>query len=160
RRIGAQSPAIDPRPDPAGQRIAYVSRGALRINDPKSGSDAELIGSGGVAHITYGLAEFVAAEEMGRQRGFWCAPDGGSLLAARVDNSGVRRWHIGDPANPDREPAEIRYPAAGTPNAVVELLIVNTGGGVVPVRWDAATFSYLTTVSWDSGEPLIVVQSR
>ncbi|HEX2322627.1 MAG TPA: prolyl oligopeptidase family serine peptidase [Streptosporangiaceae bacterium] len=160
RTIGAESPALDPRPDPTGQRVAYVSRGALRINDLGSGTDAELIGPGGVAHITFGLAEFVAAEEMGRQRGFWWAPDGSSLLVARVDNSGVHRWHIGDPANPDRQPTEIRYPAAGTPNAVVELLIVNTGGAVVPVRWDATTFSYLTTVSWDSGEPLIVVQSR
>jgi len=160
RTIGAHSPAIDPRPDPAGRLIAYVSRGALRINDPESGTDAELIGPGGAPNITYGLAEFVAAEEMGRQRGFWWAPDGGSLLVARVDNSGVNRWHIGDPANPDRQPVEIRYPAAGTENAVVELLIVNTDGGTIPVRWDASEFGYLTTVSWDSGAPLIVVQSR
>jgi dipeptidyl-peptidase-4 len=160
RTIGAHSPAIDPRPDPAGRRIAYVSRGTLRINDLESGTDTELIGPGGAPHISYGLAEFVAAEEMGRQRGFWWAPDGGSLLVARVDNSGVNRWHIGDPANPDRQPVEIRYPAAGTENAAVELLIVNTDGGTVPVRWDADEFGYLTTVSWDSGAPLIVVQSR
>jgi len=160
RTIGAQSPAIDPRPDPAGRRVAYVSRGTLRINDLDGGTDAELIGPGGVGHITYGLAEFVAAEEMGRQRGFWWAPDGSSLLVARVDNSDVNRWHIGDPANPDRQPAEIRYPAAGTANAIVELLIVSTGGGMIPVRWDSAMFGYLTTVTWDEGAPLIVVQSR
>ena len=160
RTIGAQSPAIDPRPDPSGRRVAYVSRGTLRVNDLDSETDAELIGPGGVGHITYGLAEFVAAEEMGRQRGFWWAPDGSSLLVARVDNAAVNRWHIGDPANPDRQPAEIRYPAAGTPNAVVELLIVSTGGGMIPVRWDSATFGYLTTVSWDTDAPLIVVQSR
>ena len=160
RTIGAHAPAIDPRPDPAGRRIAYVSRGTLRINNLESGTDAELIGPGGAPHISYGLAEFVAAEEMGRQRGFWWAPDGNSLLVARVDISGVNRWYIGDPANPDRQPAEIRYPAAGTQNAVVELLIVNTDGGTVPVRWDAAEFCYLVTVSWDSGAPLIVVQSR
>ncbi|HEX5188623.1 MAG TPA: prolyl oligopeptidase family serine peptidase [Streptosporangiaceae bacterium] len=160
RRIGARSPAIDPRPDPAGRRVAYVSRGVLRVNDLESGTDAELIGPGGTPDITYGLAEFVAAEEMGRQRGFWWAPDGRSLLVARVDNSGVNRWHIGDPANPARRPAEIRYPAAGTANAVVDLRIVNADGGTVPVRWDATAFGYITTVSWDSGRPLIVVQSR
>ena len=158
--IGARSPAIDPRPDPAGQRVAYVCRGALRIADLSSGTDSELIGPGGAEHVSYGLAEFVAAEEMGRQRGFWWAPDGSCLLVARVDNSGVNRWHIGDPANPERRPAEIRYPAAGTANAVVDLLIVNTDGGTIPVRWDAAAFGYLATVSWDSGTPLIVVQSR
>ena len=31
---------------------------------------------------------------------------------------------------------------------------------MIPVRWDSAAFTYLTTVSWDSGAPLIVVQSR
>ncbi|MDR2983469.1 MAG: prolyl oligopeptidase family serine peptidase [Nocardiopsaceae bacterium] len=160
RTIGAQSPAIDPRPDPSGERVAYVSRGTLRITDLQSASDTELIGPGGVADISYGLAEFVAAEEMGRQRGFWWAPDGSSLLVARADNGGVNRWHIGDPANPDREPTAIRYPAAGTANAVVELLIVSTGGGMLPVRWDSAAFTYLATVSWDEGAPLIVVQAR
>jgi dipeptidyl-peptidase-4 len=160
RTIGAHAPAIDPRLDPAGRRVAYVSRGALRVNDLESGEDTEIIGSGGIADISYGLAEFVAAEEMDRQRGFWWAPDGSCLLVARVDNTGVNRWHIGDPANPGRQPAEIRYPAAGTPNAVVELLIVRPGGGMIPVRWDSAAFTYLTTVSWDSGAPLIVVQSR
>jgi dipeptidyl-peptidase 4 len=106
------------------------------------------------------LAEFVAAEEMGRMRGYWWAPDGMALLVARVDNSAINRWHIADPANPGSRPVEVGYPAAGTPNALVELLIVNLDGGSVPVRWDSESFSYLTTVSWDSGEPLIVVQSR
>src|SRR5262249_48851042 len=93
-------------------------------------------------------------------RGYWWAPDGTALLVARVDNSAINRWHIADPANPGSQPVEVGYPAAGTPNALVELLIVNLDGGGVPVRWDSQTFSYLTTVSWDSGEPLIVVQSR
>ena len=67
--------------------------------------------------MTYGLAEFVAAEEMNRMRGYWWSPDGRSLLVARVDDVPVRRWYIADPANPDREPPVVAYPAAGTPNA-------------------------------------------
>ena len=50
--------------------------------------------------VTFGLAEFVAAEEMGRSRGYWWSPDGSQLLVARVDESAVARWHIADPANP------------------------------------------------------------
>ncbi|HUZ53536.1 MAG TPA: prolyl oligopeptidase family serine peptidase [Streptosporangiaceae bacterium] len=163
RQAGAQSPAIDPRPDPAGRRVAYVCNGALRITDLASGTDTELIGPHGEhrpGDVTFGLAEFVAAEEMGRMRGYWWAPDGSALLVARVDNSAVHRWFIADPANPDRPPAEVGYPAAGTPNALVELMIVNVDGSSVPVRWDADAFGYLTTASWDAGAPLIVVQSR
>ena len=160
RQAGARSPAIDPRPDPAGRRVAYVCDRALRITDLDSGTDSELIGPHGTEHVSYGLAEFVAAEEMGRMRGYWWAPDGTALLVARVDNSAINRWHIADPANPDRRPAEVSYPAAGTPNALVELLIVDIDGSSVPVRWDSAAYPYLTTVSWESGGPLIVVQSR
>src|ERR1022692_1602978 len=89
RQAGAQSPAIDPRPDPAGRRIAYVCNGALRITDLAGGTATELIGPPGEhrpGDVTFGLAEFVAAEEMGRMRGFWWAPDGSALLVARVDN--------------------------------------------------------------------------
>jgi len=156
----AQSPSIDPRPDPAGRRVAYVCDRAVRITELHSGIDSELIGPGEAEHVSYGLAEFVAAEEMGRMRGYWWAPDGTALLVARVDNSAISRWQIADPANPDSRPVEVGYPAAGTSNALVELLIVNLDGGSVPVRWDSESFCYLTTVSWDSGEPLIVVQSR
>ncbi|HEX9033697.1 MAG TPA: DPP IV N-terminal domain-containing protein, partial [Streptosporangiaceae bacterium] len=146
RAAGARSPAIDPRPDPAGLTVAYVCDGALRIIDLASGRDRELIGPAGrqpgaapgrPGDVTYGLAEFVAAEEMDRMRGYWWAPDGAALLVARVDNSPVRRWYIADPANPDRPAAEIGYPAAGTANALVSLLIVSLDGRSVPVRWDA-----------------------
>jgi len=159
-KAGSRSPAIDPHPDPSGRRVAYVCNGALRITDLADGTDAELIGPGGAKHVTYGLAEFVAAEEMGRMRGFWWAPDGRSLLVARVDNSPVSRWHIADPAHPDRPPAEVGYPAAGTPNALVELMIVGLDGSTVPVRWDAEDFGYLASVTWHFGAPLLVVQSR
>ena len=44
-----------------------------------------------------------------------------ALLVARVDDAPVQRWWIADPANPDRSPAEVAYPAAGTANAEVTL---------------------------------------
>ena len=87
--------------------------------------------------VTYGLADFVAAEEMNRMRGYWWSPDGRSLLVARVDDAPVRRWYIADPANPDREPTVVAYPAAGTPNALVSLVVVGLDGTRVDVAWDA-----------------------
>jgi dipeptidyl-peptidase-4 len=160
RRILARAPAYDPRPDPAGQRVAYVCDGALRVTDLAGGQDRELIGPAGAEGLTFGLAEFVAAEEMGRLRGYWWAPDGHSLLVARVDNTQVTRWHIADPANPARRPTEVAYPAAGTANADVSLLLVSLDGACKPVPWDQAEFPYLVTVDWADGAPLIVVQSR
>ncbi|WP_146058712.1 DPP IV N-terminal domain-containing protein, partial [Streptomyces sp. FM008] len=39
--------------------------------------------------VTYGLAEFAAAEEMDRSRGFWWAPDSSALLVERADDAPV-----------------------------------------------------------------------
>ena len=61
--------------------------------------------------MTYGLADFAAAEELERFRGYWWAPDSSALLVARVDEEPVQVWHIGDPENPGQPAAEHRYPA-------------------------------------------------
>jgi len=160
RAISARRGAFDPRPDPAGARVAYACDGGVRVVTLDTGEDSPLIGPDGAPGVTFGLAEFVAAEEMGRTRGYWWSPDGTALLVARVDETPVPRWHIADPANPDRTPAEVAYPAAGTANADVSLLLVRLDGSTVPLEWDRATFPYLVSVSWDSTDPLIVVQTR
>ena len=159
RAIPARPGAFDPRPDPAGQRVAYVCDGAVRVVTLDSGADDLLIGPDGEPGVMFGLAEFVAAEEMGRTRGYWWAPDGTAVLVARVDETPVQRWHIADPANPGRAPREVGYPAAGTPNADVSLVLAGLDGSRAPVEWDRAAFPYLVTVNWDGTDPLIVVQS-
>jgi dipeptidyl-peptidase-4 len=156
RSVPTRTPALDPRPDPSGTRVAYVHDGTLRATALDGEQDLEVASELGV---TYGLAEFVAAEEMDRTRGYWWSPDGNELLAARVDESPVQRWHIADPANPDREPTEIAYPAAGTPNADVTLHRFPAGGGT-GARLDLGDDEYLVTVNWGAGEPLVVTQPR
>jgi dipeptidyl-peptidase 4 len=160
RAISARPGAFDPRPDPAGQRVAYACDGGVRVVTLEEDEDSLLVGPDGAEGVTFGLAEFVAAEEMGRTRGHWWAPDGTALLVARVDETQVQRWHIADPANPGRPPAEVAYPAAGTANADVSLLLARLDGGTVRLEWDRAAFPYLVTVNWHDADPLIVVQTR
>jgi dipeptidyl-peptidase-4 len=166
RELPLRGPALDPRPAPDGRRVAYVHAGTLRVAslDGAPGEDRSVAGPADTPGVSFGLAEFIAAEEMGRSRGYWWAPDGTALLVARVDETPVMRWHIADPANPERSPAEVAYPAAGTPNADVSLILVDLAGRSAPVGWDRAAFPYLVTVCWDgqdgSPDPLIVVQSR
>ncbi|MER5260914.1 prolyl oligopeptidase family serine peptidase [Actinosynnema sp. NPDC002837] len=158
RELPVAGPVVDPRLDPTGRKVGYVAAGALHVVDLESGAD-RVVASPDGPDVTWGLAEFIAAEEMGRHRGYWFSPDGEHVLAARVDNAPVPRWHIADPANPGTPAAEIAYPAAGEANAVVELAVL--GAGRTDVTWDRDAFPYVNAVSWTShGKPLVQVQSR
>ncbi|GHD39868.1 prolyl oligopeptidase family serine peptidase [Streptomyces galbus] len=167
RELPAAAPVIDPRPAPDGRHVAYVSAGALRVVGVDGDGDRVLAGpdpeagraDGGT--VTYGLAEFVAAEEMDRARGFWWSPRSDRLLVARVDDTPVRRWWIADPAHPERDPQHVPYPAAGTPNADVRLLVVGLDGARTEVAWDRQRYPYLARVHWSAaGAPLLLVQAR
>ncbi len=159
QELPAMPPVFDPRVDPTGRRVAYVSGRALRVCDV-NGDDRELVAEDDPA-VSWGVAEFVAAEEMGRTRGFWWAPDGSKLLVARADESPVSTWHIADPSDPSRGPQAVRYPAAGTDNADVSLWLVGLDGSRTQVEWDNDALPYLVTVTWSEGhQPLAVVESR
>ncbi len=160
RELAAAGPVLDPRPDPTGRRVAYVTGGALHVVELDSGAGRVLAGEDD-PEVTWGLAEFIAAEEMDRDRGYWWAPDGQRLAVARADTSRVARLHLTDPANPQVAPVTLRYPAAGTDNAEVRLFVVELKGGRIGIEWDRQALPYLVEVAWPRGGPLtLLVQSR
>jgi dipeptidyl-peptidase 4 len=160
RELPVEGPVFDPRPDPLARRLAYVSGSTLRIGE-LDGSSWELVGESDNDPVTWGSAEFIAAEEMGRQRGYWWSPDGSIIAIERVDNSPVGVWHIADPAHPETEPSVHRYPTAGTDNAQVSLHLVSLDGSSVAVEWDTDSYPYLANVVWSQPDRLLLmVQSR
>ena len=158
-RVPTAGPVADPQLDPTGQRVAYVTDGALHVVDLATDVD-QVLAAPEHDEVVYGLPEHVAAESMYRYRGFWWAPDGRQLLAARVDNEPVLQWWIADPANPQQAPRAIRYPAAGTANAEVTAHVLRLDGTRTEVNWDREAFEYLTAAGWDAHGPLLSVQSR
>lgn len=156
----AARPPFDPRPDPTGTRVAYVADGALRVLDASSGDDRALAVDDD-PDVSWGLPEFVAAEEMDRPRGYWWSPDGERIAAARVDDRPVGIWYIAGSVDPAAPPRAVRYPQAGTDNAIVTLSVFDMDGGRVDVEWDTDAFPYLVTVEWSANGPLtLLVQSR
>lgn len=164
RELPATRPVVDPRVSPAGDRVAYVSGGALKVVDISDAEPAHgdrVVASPDGEHVTWGLADFVAAEEMNRFRGFWWSPDSASLLATRVDESMVARWYVDDPASPEQEPTALRYPAAGTDNPHVRLAVFpvvsaarhRAEGEPAPswIEWDREALPYVPTAGWTSG---------
>jgi dipeptidyl-peptidase-4 len=140
RGVTAQRLTTDddvPEQDPActkdGRRVAYVKRGNLVVHDLGT-NVARPLTTGATATKTFGLADFIASEELGRFVGFWWSGDGARILLLSVDESGV-----GTKVRPqifaDRtELTTQRYPAAGEQNAVVTAMVVEVATGrLVPV---------------------------
>jgi dipeptidyl-peptidase-4 len=154
-------PTYDPKLSPDERFLSYVYDKTVWIQPvDKSAPPRALIPPLG-GQISYGLAEFVAQEEMGRMAGDWWGPQSKQLIIQRTDNTPVETWHVSSPGNPKKSSSARRYPAAGTANAEVGLIRVNLDGGQVPIRWDKTQFPYLATVRWQRhGPPLLVVQNR
>ncbi|MEU9099748.1 prolyl oligopeptidase family serine peptidase [Streptomyces sp. NPDC048361] len=174
RRVPVAGPVRDPRPSPDGTLIAYVARGALRVVGADGTGDRPLVVPE-TPDITYGLPDHTAEESIGRTRGYWWSPDSDALLVARVDTAGVQRRWLSDPSDPGRAPRSIRYPAAGTANAVTSLYLVTATGAHTPLRlqlpdrapaeggpagsWGPA-FEYVVSADWQSAGPVISLQTR
>ena len=157
RRLPGTRDALNPTISPRGQAIAFVRDQNLWVQ-PLAGGDARQVTRGGAGTIHWGEAEFVAQEEMDRRTGYWWSPDDRLIAVERFDEAPVHtavRAAIG--ASGTRT-YEQRYPAAGTPNALVELWVMRPdGSGHVRVDLGADRDIYLARVDWlPDGSALIV----
>jgi dipeptidyl-peptidase-4 len=161
-RLPTPGPVVDPRLSPDGRHVAFVSARSLHVVATDGATDARTLASADADTVAWGLADFVAAEELDRVRGLWWLSTGDAVLAERVDEAQVATRWIADPANPDREPVVHRYPAAGTTNPEARLFLLSLEGSEpVEVAWDRAAYPYLATVEPDDdGGAVVSVLSR
>lgn len=168
RHYPTATPVIDPQLDPTGRRVAYAGDRSLRTVTLATGADALIVGPepDDPPQVVWGLAEFIAGEELDRGHGFWWSPDGESLLVERYDETPVSVWYLSDPAYPDRPPVPVRYPQAGTANALVSLTVVTPGGDRVDVEWRSErelgghVLEYLAHVEWSGERPILTLLTR
>jgi len=153
--------AIDPQLSPDASKVACVRDGDLYVIDVATGRERRLTERED-EFVTYGLAEFVAQEEMSRRHGFWWSPDSTRIVYQRTDVRDLETMHIADAASPAKPPSSWPYPRPGKPNAVVTLAVMPAeGGSTTWIDWDRKTYEYLATVKWPENAPLtIVVQNR
>ena len=158
--FGDTAAVIDPRPDPTGSRVAFAKDRALWVADLDDPTSLRRLVGADETKVSWGVAEFVAAEETNRDRGYWWSPAGTELLVCRVDEKPVDQWWIGDPAAPAERSQPISYPAAGRPNAEVTVWIVRLDGTLTEVPWDHEELPYVTHACWDEHGPMITLCSR
>lgn len=146
---------------PDNARLAMVKGGDVHLLDIESGAVRQVTTH--AKGISYGAAEFVAQEEMGRYAGLWFSPDSTRVVYQETDERAVERFRIADPFNPASDGRSWPYPRPGKANAIVRLFVTNAVREETPieVHWDREAFPYVAQVRWSKNAPLIVtVQNR
>jgi dipeptidyl-peptidase-4 len=161
REVGSGSGfPIDPRLSEDGSLIGCVRNGSLCVISTSTGNEKVLL-SPEIPSVEYGVAEFVAAEEMDRREGYWFSPDSKWIAYTRVDTAGLETFTIADPVNPERSAQTWPYPRPGKKNADVQLFVSATDNCYpVKVQWDREKYPYLVTTTWEKNAPLTIVVSN
>jgi len=142
---------IDPKLSPGGRYATYVRGQTLYVFDIPAGAERALSPEGS-GTVSYGTAEMVAQEEMGRYSGQWLSPTETAIAYTRVDEAQVEIAHRLEFGADGPVVAPQRYPPAGTPNALVSLYIRSLAPGAAPLKVDlgAETDIYLARVYWSA----------
>ncbi len=149
---------VDGKISPRGGFVSYVRDDNLYVM-PLGGGAERALTTGGTELKSWGMAEFIAQEELARETGYWWSPDEHRIALAHVDLSGV---DVIDRVDVGAEGGTIvhqRYPRVGRPNAAVELYVVNVAtGDRVKVDLGADADIYLARVNWATDGGTLYVQ--
>ncbi len=150
----------DARVSPQGNYVSFIRDNTLYAIAQDSGEERALTPSGEGA-ISYGVAEFVAQEEMGRYSGYWWSDDEQFVAYTKVDESGVNIFNRVDIGAQGATIIEQRYPHTGSANAVVQLFVRDMNSDdVVEVDLGDNQDIYLARVHWLDGQLIVQRQNR
>jgi dipeptidyl-peptidase 4 len=145
----------DARISPKGTYASFIRDGALWKIDLATGAMKRLSPAADPDNaVSYGIAEFVAQEEMSRYTGYWWSPDDRYVAYTRVDERSVDIVPRFDIAAEDVSVIEQRYPRAGRANAIVDLYVLDVETGITEEvgwrrdDWGHPTDQYLARANW------------
>ncbi|MBM3690451.1 MAG: hypothetical protein FJW76_00325 [Actinobacteria bacterium] len=153
------SDVFDPQISSDGATIACVRNGSVWVIPTEALHLGYQITP--IDQNTWGLADFLSAEEFGRSTGFWFSPNGEQILAQYFDDSMVTNIAIADLAQPTKPIAPHKFPFAGTANLKVGLRVFSARTGSQALSWDTENFPYLSQAGWcDDNSIFAVVLDR
>lgn len=116
---------------PQGDRVAYVRKGDIYVQDLAGGAITRLTTGADSLHVN-GMSDWVYEEEFSVRDGFRWSPDGDRIAFYHFDMTGVGTFLMinnTDSTYPFTVP--IQYPLVGTTNSAVTAGVVSARGGEV-----------------------------
>ncbi|MEH0197169.1 S9 family peptidase [Caulobacter sp. CCNWLY153] len=151
---------VDAKVSPKGRFVSYVRDQNLYVR-PLTGGEETAVTAEGKGALSFGVAEFIAQEEMDRDTGYWWSPDERLIAYTRVDESGVDIVPRADIGPSGATVIDQRYPRAGRPNAIVDLFVKDLASGkVVQIDLGADKDIYLARVAWSKDGKTLYVQRQ
>jgi len=161
RQLTATTAAeTDARFSPRGRYVSFVREQNLYIIELASGIERAVTTDGGDL-ISFGMAEFIAQEEMDRNTGYWWSPDESRIAYTRVDESPVDEVERFEIYAETVKVIRQRYPAAGRANARVDLWLAEITPQTIASRElpaGSAGDGYLARVNWLPNSTALAVQ--
>ncbi len=114
---------------PEGNRVAYVSKLNIYVEDITTGKITQLTNDGG-GSIINGTFDWVYEEELGNRDGFRWSPDGKNIAYWQSDTKDVGTFYMIN--NVDSNYSKLiplPYPKVGTDNSVVKVGVISSTGG-------------------------------
>ena len=163
RRLTSTTAAeTDARFSPRGRFVSFVREQNLYVIEVATGRETAVTREG-AGLVSFGMAEFIAQEEMDRDTGYWWSPDERMIALARVDESPVDELERFEIYAESVRVVRQRYPAAGRPNARVDLWVATLAGAEPSLRElpaAAAGEGYLARVAWFPDSRALAVQRQ
>lgn len=149
----------DARFSPRSHYVSFIRDQNLFVIDLANGTERAITREGG-GLVSFGMAEFIAQEEMDRDTGYWWSPDERRIALTRVDESPVAEVERFEIQATGARIVRQRYPSTGTANARVELFIADLASDSrIPLDLGQGDF-YLPRVDWFPDSRAIAVQRQ
>ena len=161
RRLTSTDAAeTDAKFSPRGRYVSYVREQNLYVTELRSGQESAITQGGG-GLVSYGMAEFIAQEEMDRDTGYWWSPNEKRIAVARVDETPVAELERFEIYAENVRVIRQRYPATGAANARVDLAVHTLKDGTsTSVGLGAEHDIYLARVDWFPSSDFLAVQRQ
>jgi dipeptidyl-peptidase-4 len=149
----------DARFSPRSHFVSFVRDQNLHVVDLATGRERAITREG-AGLVSFGMAEFIAQEEMDRDTGYWWSPDERHIALARVDETPVTEVERFEIQATGARIVRQRYPSTGERNARVDLFVADLAADSLQQLDLGDGDFYLPRVDWFPDNRGIAVQRQ